>query len=228
VNSKLGRFEDFVVQDVWGFVQQHYPLRPERQAHALGGYSGGGAAAYRMGIKYRDQFGVVLGVAPPLNLRWLDCHGRYFSHFDPDCWGWRNKIVGHEVVGRFYCVICIRMGRLITPLYGRGPQAVEMVSLENPIEMLDSLDVQPGQLAMYIAYGGKDEFNMGAQIESFVFRAQQRHLEVTVSFDPNERHRSLSVAGFLPQIVSWLAPRLAPFAPRPGPAVPLQVGGRHD
>ncbi len=215
LNSKVGNFEDYVVQDVWGFVQEHYPIRPERQAHVLAGFSGGGAAAYRISIKHRDQFAVAAGVAAPLNFRWIDCHGRYFTHFDPDCWGWRERILGHEVVGRFYGVILIRLGQLIFPLYGRGPQAVEMMARENPIEMLDSHNVCPGELAMFVAYGGKDEFNLGAQIESFLFRAKQRGLCVEVGFDPEGHHNHELAVEFMPRLAGWLLPLLAPYAPPP-------------
>jgi len=215
VNSKLGNYEDFIVQDVWPFVQEHYPIRPERQAHVLAGYSGGGAAAYRTSIKFRDQFAIAVGIAAPLNLRWIDCHGRYFTDFDPCCWGWRKEVRGHEIVGRFYGVILIRLGQLIFPLYGRGPQAVASVARENPVEMLDSFNVCPGQLAMFVAYGGKDEFNLGAQIQSFLFRARQRGLKVEVGFDPEGHHDHDLVKEFIPQFAAWLLPQLAPYAPPP-------------
>lgn len=224
VNSKLGNFEDFVLEDIWCFLREHYPLRPERQAHVLAGFSGGGAAAYRMGIKRRDQFSIVIGVSAPLNFRWLDCKGCYFSDFDPNCWGWRTKIRGHEIVGRFYGVILIRLGRLIFPLYGRGPQAVEMVSRENPIEMLDRYNVEPGELSMYAAYGGKDEFNIGAHVQSFQYAAQLRGIRMEVGFDPKADHDQKVVEEFLPQIIDWLTPQLAPFAPLPYPAVGTPSG----
>src|SRR5262249_47507013 len=83
LNSNLGNWEDYVVQDVWGFLKEHYPIRPERQAHVIGGYSGGGAAAYRIAIKHRDQFGVAFAISSPLNVRWIDNQGKYFSTFDP-------------------------------------------------------------------------------------------------------------------------------------------------
>ena len=49
-------------------------------------------------------------------MRWLDCHGRYMRDFDPDCWGWRTDFSrGHEVVGRFYGVVTIRLRQVIEP-----------------------------------------------------------------------------------------------------------------
>ncbi len=213
LNSKAGAFEDFVMQDVWNFVLEHYPIRPEREAHVLAGVSMGGGAAYNLAIKYRDRFKVVVGFYPPLNTRWLDCHGHYFGNFDPCCWGWRTDFSnGNETVGRFYLVYKIPLKDLIEPLYGRGPQVAYLVSLQNPIEMIDRLDLREGQLSMYVAYGGKDQFNIDAQVESFLYRARQRGLTVTVGYSPRGRHNIHTARRLFPGMVEWLAPQLAPYA----------------
>ncbi len=39
------------------------------------------------------------------------------------------------------------------------------------MEVMEGTDLKPGELDLYIAYGGKDEFNIMAQVESFLFRA---------------------------------------------------------
>src|SRR5262249_40690378 len=62
LNSNLGRFEDYLIHDVYGFVVRHYPIRPERGAHVLLGASMGGGAAFNKAIKYRECFGVAVGV----------------------------------------------------------------------------------------------------------------------------------------------------------------------
>jgi S-formylglutathione hydrolase FrmB len=223
VNSDAGRFEDYVMQDVWNFMMEHYPIRPEREAHVLAGVSMGGGGAYSLAIKYRDRVKVVVGIFPPLNTRWLDCHGRYFGNFDPACWGWRTDFSRrHEVVGRFYGVVLIPMKRVVEPVYGKGPDVAAKVSQENPIEMIDRLDLKPGELDMYIGYGGKDQFNVDAQVESFLYRARQRGLCLTVSYVPNGKHDLRTALKFFPSVVEWLTPRLAPYAPYPlgGPDLP--------
>lgn len=167
LNTRAGRFGDFVTVDVWTFVVEHYPVRPEPEAHVLAGVSMGGGGAYNLAIKHRDQFKVVLGIFPPLNTRWLDCHCRYLTPFDPDCWGWRTDFSNpYEVVGRFYGIITIRLKDIMGSLYDGGPQTAAQVSWENPIELIDRLDLQEGELCMYVAYGGRDQFNITAQVES--------------------------------------------------------------
>jgi len=52
------------------------------------------------------------------------------------------------------------------PLYGRNdPNVAKEISRDNPIEMLDAYDVRDGQLNMYVAYAGRDEFHLEAQAE---------------------------------------------------------------
>ena len=165
VNSKAGNFEDYVVRDVWSFITQNYPIRPEREAHVIAGVFMGGFSAYNLGIKYQDTFKIIVGIFPPVNLRWVDCHCRYMGNFDPCCWGWRTQLDrGFEVLGRFYGLFTVRVKRVIDPLFGRGPEALAAVSRENPIEMLDTFNVQNGVQDMYIAYAGRDEFNIDAQV----------------------------------------------------------------
>jgi S-formylglutathione hydrolase FrmB len=214
INTKAGRFEDFVVYDVWNFVVEHYPIRPEPEAHVLAGVSMGGGSAYNLAIKHRDRFKVVVGMLPPLNTRWVDCHCRYMGNFDPCCWGWRTDFTHlHEPVGRFYHIITVRLKRVIGPLYDIGPETAAEVSLENPIEMIDRLDLRQGDLQMYVAYARKDQFNIDAQVESFLYRAHQRGLTVVTGYDPNGKHDYATAKGLFPGVVCWLSALLTPYAP---------------
>jgi S-formylglutathione hydrolase FrmB len=217
LNSRAGAFEDYLMKDVWEFLLANYSIRPEREAHVIAGASMGGGAAFNKAIKYPDRFGVVVGFFPPVNLRWEDCHGRYMADFDPCCWGWREDFSrGREVVGRFYVVVPVRARRLLYPLYGRrNPETAALISRDNPIEMLDAYDVRPGQLEMFIAYGGRDQFNIDAQVESFLYVARERGLEVGVAYDPRGKHDMATAMRLLPATLDWLGPRLMPYGPTP-------------
>jgi hypothetical protein len=213
INTKAGNFEDYIIHDVWDFLIEHFPIRPEREAHALMGASMGGFGAFNLGIKYRCRFKIVVGFFPAVNLRWVDCHDHYMHNFDPCCWGWRTKLRPYEVVGRFGPVLIFQK-QLIYPLYGRGGrEALDEISRENPIEMLETFDVQPGQLDMFIAYGGKDNFNIDAQVESFLWVAEHRGLCVGVNYDPKGKHDLRTGLKLFPGMAQWLAPLLAPYSP---------------
>ncbi len=215
LNSAAGRFEDFLMIDVWNFVTENFPIRPEPEAHAIVGVSMGGGAAFNKVFKFPDHFRIAVGLFPPLNIRWMDCHGRYRANFDPCCWGWRTDFDRrHEPVARFYGLLTIRMRHVIGPLFPRGdPNTLAEVSANNPIEMLAAYDVQPGQYALYVAYGGRDQFNIDAQVESFLYVARQRGLEVGVGYDPKGHHDRATADRLIPGILRWLGCQLAPYGP---------------
>jgi hypothetical protein len=216
INSQAGNFEDYLMQDVWAFMHEHYPLRPEREANVIAGVSMGGFGAYNLAIKYQQRFKIVIGILPPLNMRWLDCHGRYMGNFDPHCWGWRTSLDRNfEVVGRFYGVVIIRMKHLVGPLYGRQPRDINFIIRENPAEMLEHYDLKEGVLSMYVGYGGQDQFNIDAQVESFLYIARCRGLTVTVGYDPDGKHDEATALRLFPGVVDWLRQQLAPYYATP-------------
>src|SRR5262249_32375085 len=115
---------------------------------------------------------------------------------------------------RFYLVIPVRERRLTMPLYGRRVDAMDAVRQQNPVEMLFTYDVQPGELEMFVGYAGRDEFNIGAQVESFLYFARLRGFEVTSVYHPNGKHSVSSAETFAPDLFCWLKPRLlCPCAP---------------
>src|SRR5947208_2747602 len=75
LNGRHGDYECYIAKDVWGFVKANFCVRPERGAHVVGGASMGGFGAFNLGIKYREEFGVIMGIMPPVNLRFGDFNG---------------------------------------------------------------------------------------------------------------------------------------------------------
>jgi hypothetical protein len=182
----------------------------------------GGFAAFNLGIRHRQAFGVVVGVLPLLNLRWENDEGNPHGDFDPRHWGWRQCASGrhHGLVPRHGAP------QPLDVLLGGGDEVIFEISKENPIEMIDRCCLRNGELAMYIAYGGHDEFNIDAQVESFLYTAKFRRIGVAVGYYPEGRHHLQTLYKLWPGIVSWLAQQLAPYSPppviadSPGPSVP--------
>jgi enterochelin esterase-like enzyme len=50
LNGARGNFEDYVVHDVWGFVERHFAIHPARDARVIGGASMGGFGAFNLGF----------------------------------------------------------------------------------------------------------------------------------------------------------------------------------
>jgi S-formylglutathione hydrolase FrmB len=211
-NTDAGRYEDYLMEDVWNFLMENFPIRPEREAHALIGASMGGSAAFAQAIKHRDKIKVAIGFMPALNLRWVDCFGHYWGAFDPCCWGWRTKLRPCEVIGRPGDLVKIRFRNLYCPLIGYGPDAMAKLGSFNPIELMDQYELKDGELALFAGYGGQDEFNIGAQVESFLYRAKERGVTVGVAFDPQGKHDVESGRRLFPEALRWIAPHVAPYA----------------
>jgi hypothetical protein len=213
LNSSFGDMTDFVMNDVWDFMVRLYSIRPEREAHVLFGYSMGGYAAFNIGMQHRDCFGVAVGVFPPLNLRWENRAGHYMADFDPYDWGWASQVNKVHIVTGFYHMFRHPFDVNIRPGYGHSPMAIQAVSEGNPIELLDRTALRDGQLQMYIAYGGCDEFNVDAQVESFLYLAHFRGIGIGVGYAPHGRHNLATAHALFPGILEWLTPRLAPYSP---------------
>ena len=214
VNSKAGRFGDFIAEDVWDFAHSHYKLRPERDAHVIAGASMGGFGAFNVGFKQRERYGNVVGIMPPLNLRYGDLEGRYFTAYDPANFALRPVGKRNEIVGEFYGLLFIRSRRLLDPLVGRGAdEPTKFVSRENPYEMLSSYRVKPGEFNLFIGYGRRDEFNIDAAVESFLDEAKRRELNVDTLVLPEGRHNMATAVAMLPSVTQWLVQHVGAYAP---------------
>jgi S-formylglutathione hydrolase FrmB len=213
INGPGGAFQDWIVHDVWDFLTAHFPIRPEAEAHILAGVSMGGFGAYNIAIKYPDRFRIVIGVLPALNIRWIDCRGHYMTNFDPRVWAWRNSANDpREVVGSFFHgFVRLTVAELLYPAFGRGPAGIALASAENPIEMIDRYGITEGQLDMFVGYAGRDEFNLDAQAESFLYLLQARGITATVYYDPHGTHSEDTATKMIPAVIDWLAARLRAY-----------------
>lgn len=214
LNSLLGKYEDFVVVDVWNHVVNNYSIRVEREAHVIAGVSMGGGAAYNLGIKHRDQFGAVIGIMPPLNTRYADRWGNTRSDFSPSTLGQVDTYRPNQVLASFYCgFVTIRQGKVIAPVFGEGPDVLQKIAAENPAEMLTTFNVKKGELDMFVGCGDRDEFNFDAQVESFAYLAKQRGLDVSTIKVSGRHDRSTALKMFDP-LAEWVKPRLDKYAPQ--------------
>jgi hypothetical protein len=160
---------------------------------------------------------MAVGIFPPLNLRWVDTCCNYMADFCPQNWSWRTSLDrSHEVVAKFACgLVKLRMKQFVAPLFGMGDDALAQIARHNPIELIDALKIRNGDLAMYVGYGGKDEFNIDAQVESFLYLCKLRGISVGVGYEPHGRHDMATALRLWPGLVEWLGTRLQPYTPLP-------------
>src|SRR5207244_1096827 len=150
---------------------------------------------------------------PPLNLRWADVDGNPRAKFDPRRWGWRSGFDDqNEIVANIAGAFKMRMGHILRPVFGDGDDALLNIAENNPIELVGKTCLRNGELSMFVGYGGRDEFNIDAQVESFLYYAKHRGLGVAVAFEPDGHHDLVTTMKFVPTVIRWLAPQLAPYA----------------
>lgn len=214
INSKKGRWEDYIICDVLPFLHENYPLLPQREAHILAGWSMGGFASYNLGMKHPDQFRILAGVYPNLNLRYVGGNGKWSSPYDPATEGKLQDLRWYYKLGDYPNTrIPIVAGIVFFPVWGKGERAVCRMSWENPCEMLERLDVQPGQFDMFVAYGGKDEYHINEQVESFLHHARSRGLSIWTRYNPDGHHRWDYVNECLPELLEAVGSRLRVLVP---------------
>jgi S-formylglutathione hydrolase FrmB len=220
VNGVCGQFEDHIMQEVVPFLMTHYAIRPERQAHALLGLSGGGYGAMNLAIKYRSFFATVAVMAAPLNMRYSDCVGGGLADFNPATYCWKTTYDPDEVIATYYCGLWkTKASKFIAPVFGDGPDVVSRIVATNPADLLFIGDLQPCQLAMYAHYPGRDNFNLDAHAQCFQWLAAQKGVEVTLACDPEGTHNHSYFRDNICPVLAWLGPHVLP------PGVPMPLVG---
>ena len=166
----------------------------------------------QLGIKYREQVAGVGAIFPP-SIFAISIATAAISAIRPLLLRAGGRGFSRLLPSRYYGVITIRQRRLIDPLYGRSPDALDHIARENPVEMLETYDVKPGQLQMFVAYVGRDEFNLDAQIDSFLYLARGRGLTVSSAFMPEGHHTVAWAKKLTPNLIAWMATQLEGHGP---------------
>ena len=209
VNGQGGRFEDHLIGEVLPFVTTTYSIRPEREAHAILGMSAGGYGGMGLALKHRESFGAVATLGGPLNLRYDNRDHDRREDFDPATYRWKETYDPDEVAAVFYGGLKkSRAGKYLGPVYGDGPGVIPQIVRDNPADLLLTTDLKPGELALYVNYPAKDNWNVDAQDQSFAWLARQKGVEVTLVGVPKARHTLRYFRSQQRPAFAWLAGHL--------------------
>ncbi len=211
INGVSGRFEDHIMSEVIPFVMSRYAVRSDRRSHAIFGVSGGGYGALSLAIRHRDFFGVVATMAAPVNLLYDNCHDDVLEDFHPETYRWQTKYEPGRLVGRFYGGLRrVRARFFLEPVFGSRPDEVlSRVAATNPASLIDQSGLQPGELAIYLHYAGRDGYNFDAHNQSFAWLAAQRGIGVTLESDPDAEHGLRYFRRNHEPVFRWLGQHLA-------------------
>ena len=144
-------------------------------------------------------------------MRYYTCQGRYGADFDPATYRPRSEYDPDEVIAKFYVGFLRRKVKdFIEPVYGSGPDVLDLILRDNPADLLTSTNLQPGELQIYVNYGAKDNYNFDAQALSFVWLAGLRGVAVEVTEVPRGRHNLPYFESQEPVAFRWLTQHLLP------------------
>jgi hypothetical protein len=162
-----------------------------------------------LGFKHPDKFRVLVGVYPSLNIRYADKDGHWGTPFSPETAGALEFLRWSHCLGSYpKWRFPVNAGVVYCPAWGYGKAAIPRMSQENPYELLERLNIRPGEYDMFIAYGRKDEFHVDNQVDSFLHKARARGLDIWVRYDKNGHHRSEYVNDCLPDVFKAVGDRL--------------------
>ena len=211
VNGLGGCFEDHIVAEILPFLMRTFSVRPEREAHALLGISAGGFGAMTIALKHRDVFGTVATVAGPLNVRYDNCQGRYDDDFDPGTYRERTEYDPELIIARYYLRLVRRRAKAyFEPVYGAGPAVGGKVARDNPYDVLSTTHLRPGELAIYINYPSRDNYNFDAQDQSFAWLAARRGVAIDVAEFPGAEHNLGYIQRAEPPAFLWVGRHTRP------------------
>ena len=162
-------------------------------------------------LRHRDQFGAVATLAAPLNARYWNCQGDNQGDFDPATYRWRDFYDPDEVIARFYGGLRrTRARKYIEPVFGSGPEVVPRIQAVNPADLIFTTALRPCELAIYVNYPEKDNYNFDAQDQSFAWLAGLNGVDITLEASPCGRHNlAYFKANHMPAY-RWLACHLLP------------------
>lgn len=210
INGLGGRYEDHVMQEVIPFVEANYSVRPEREARVFGGVSAGAYSAVVMALKHRHSFHAAGTLAAPVNMRYSNDKGKYFKNFKPETYRWREEYRPKEVVAKYFGLVKFRSRRLLEHAFGPPEVLLENVRENNPADLLFDLDIQPGEVHIYLNYPGCDNFNFDAHCESFEWLARSKGIHVDMSKDPHARHLTPFFRRNSPSLFAWIGAHVLP------------------
>ena len=186
VNGLGGRFEDHVVDEVLPFLMRTYSIRPEREAHAMLGISAGGFGAMAIAHEASRSLRRRRHHRRAAQHALRQCRAATATTSTPPLTASETEYDPDMIIARYYFgLLRRRVKTFLEPVYGAGPDMIAKIARDNPADLLSSTGLQPGELAMYVNYPGRDNYNFDAQDQSFAWLAAQRGIAVELAEDPH-------------------------------------------
>ncbi len=218
INSNLGRFEDHFFQEIVPFIFSTFNVRTDPDGVVLMGSSMGGYGVLYYGVKHPSFSHVLVPIYPSADLRY-GVHGNKLADYDPTGYALigeddPKRIVNGTPVGGVFGVTeewlyypVFDSDRNPGPVWSEDRPVWERLSEANPVEMLDTEDVDLSGQRFYILVGSADDFNLDAHIPLIVPRLTAHGAEVYPGANvvPGGRHKPAFIMAHIDEIMGRIA-----------------------
>jgi S-formylglutathione hydrolase FrmB len=219
INSNLGRYGDFVMNELLPWIATHYRVRTDPAGTILLGGSAGGMVAINLMIGDPRRFPNVGAFYPALDLRY-SCDGERLESYDPACYrpitddkpsrpmaiGPVKGLTGTE---RNLLYPVFDSDRWAGPIWRTNLPVWQRVREINPVDRLR--DKKPDLHGAHLWYvvGDEDDFNIESQSPVFDALALPLGLEI----EPRDhirpgRHDIPFIQQNIADAIAWIARRL--------------------
>ncbi|MBI3962635.1 MAG: alpha/beta fold hydrolase [Deinococcus sp.] len=217
INSNRGRFEDYFLQDLVPFVRSRFAGSTDPRATVLLGSSMGGFGVFNLGLKHPELSTLLAGIYPAVDLR-FSCNGNSAGDYQRDCYQPRTSYPAAATIAVFGPVR-IPASTVLYPVFDSdqepGPTWTEdrpmweRIAAENPRDLLEGRDLSPYRMILVV--GDRDEFNIDAEVASFVDALVQRGFTADPAgryIRPGGHHNGDFERQVLPEVLEWIGKRL--------------------
>lgn len=221
INSNLGRFEDHFFEEIVPFVTSSFNVRTDPEGVVLMGASMGGYGVLYYGVTRPSFSRILVPIYPAADLRYgilgdklADYDEAGYALIDVDN---PSRIVnaaaGAGLLGvteRWLYYPVFDSDSAPGPVWSQDLPVWERLSAVNPVELLDSPDVDLAGQHYYIIVGSKDDFNLDAHIPLIVPRLVARGAAVFPEGNviAGGRHKPEFILAHLDEIIAWIGTEL--------------------
>ena len=218
VNSNVGRYEDFLVDELIPWVRENYNVRRDAEGTILAGYSAGGAVALNKILKMPGLSRTAVVISGTIDARYsidgvrmrpFNKKGyKAIAKDDPDRPVLRAGLLG-TYTDRWAYYVVFDSDKTPGPVWKQNLPVWQRVRNENPMDLARNTALDLSGRAFYLVAGARDNYGFQHHLPLFIEALKLRG--AAVAPENNVRpglHNAKFIKEQLPDIATWLGKRL--------------------
>jgi hypothetical protein len=221
INSNLGRFEDHFFEEIVPFVSSRFNVRVDPGHVVLMGSSMGGYCTLYYALRRPSFSHILVPIYPCADLRY-GVRGNKLADYDPAGYARLSndkpcRVVNGTPLGglgglteKWLYYHVFDSDRKPGPVWTEDQPVWKRLSEVNPVEMLDSAEMDLAGQRYYLIVGSADDFNLDAHIPLLVPRLVSRGAVVSPAQHilPGGRHSQDFILANVDAILGWIGEQL--------------------